>query len=142
MLRILIADDHPVIRQGIIHLLRTDPSFAPPAEAATRAETLAQVEAYQPDLVVMNTTLVDANSLEVLITLKRLQPALRIILLHPEPDPDFTRRALECGADGIVTKLEPDEELLAAIRAVTRREVYISTATAILMGGGSAPSPT
>ena len=142
MLRVLIADDHPVIRQGVIHLLRTDPSFAPPAEAATRAETLAQATAYQPDLVVMNTTLVDADSLEVLTTLKRLQPGLRVVLLHPEPDPAFARQALDCGADGIVTKQEPDEELLAAIRAVARHETYVSAATAALMDGKSEPGQT
>ena len=135
MLRLLIADDHPVIRQGIIHLLRSEPGFDRPAEAATRAETLAQVTAHQPDLLIMNTTLVDADSLEMVVAVKRLQPALRIVLLHPEPEPDFTRRALACGADGIVTKLEPDEELLAALHAVARGEISISAATAKLMNG-------
>lgn len=137
MLRVLIADDHPVVRQGIINLLRTVPDFARPAEAATRAETLALVAAYQPHVVVMNTTLADADSIEVLQTIKALAPDLPVILLHPEPDPVFTRRALDSGAKGVVTKQSPEEELLAAIRAVTRGRIFVASAVAALMNGQS-----
>ena len=135
MLRILIADDHPVVRQGVRNLLREAGGFAPPLEAATRAEVLALVRADPPDLVVMNTTLIDTDSIDALRAIKQLQPALPVILLHPDPDPDFARLALANGASGIVTKLSPDEEILTAIRTVAAGGVYVCALLAARMNG-------
>lgn len=136
MLRILIADDHPVVRQGVRNLLRAAGGFAEPDEAATRAEVLEKVLAAPPDIVVMNTTLVDTNSIECLQAIKRLQPDLPVILLHPEPDPDYARRALASGASGVVTKLSPDDEILTAIRTVAAGGTYVGALLAAQMNIG------
>lgn len=135
MLRILMADDHPVVRQGFRNLLRNAGGFAPPLEAATCAAVLALVQADPPDMVVMNTTLLDADSLETLRAIKQMRPALPVILLHPEPDPDYARQALASGASGIVTKLSPDEELLVAIRTVAAGGAYVCALLAARMNG-------
>jgi DNA-binding NarL/FixJ family response regulator len=132
---VLIADDHPVVRKGVRSLLREHPAFGEPREAATTAETLAMVEAEPLDVVVMNTTLLDADSLEVLRRIKALRPELPVILLHPEPDPAFARAALAGGAAGIVTKAEHEDELLKAIEAALAAKTYLGAAIAARMNG-------
>lgn len=124
-----------MVRQGFRNLLRAAGGFAPPDEAATCDEVLTLVRTNPPDLVVMNTTLVDAASLEALQAIKRLQPALPVILLHPEPDPDYARRALASGAAGVITKLAPDEELLTAIQTVANGGTYVCSLLAARLNG-------
>lgn len=134
---VVIADDHPVVRKGVRSLLREAIGFSEPLEAATRDETLALIQMHQPDVVVMNTTLVDADSLEVLRAIHALRPNLPVILLHPEPDPAFARTALANGAAGIITKADHDAELVLAIRAVVATGRYVCAAIAARMNDES-----
>lgn len=141
MLTVLIADDHPVVRKGVRHILRDAGDIGEIYEAATWEETVDGVGVHKPDVVVMNTTLVDANSLEVLLILKHRFPGLPVILYHPEADPEFARRALQYGADGVVTKLAPGQELVNAVRTAAAAGIYICTVLAAKMNDLSGLGP-
>jgi two-component system invasion response regulator UvrY len=137
MLRVLIADDHPIVRMGVRNLLRKLPEIAELLEAATKDETLETVRDARLDLVVMNTTLVDADAIEVLRSIKKLQPELPVILLHPEPDSVFARLALANGAAGIVTKAGAESELVMAIRVAAEGGVYVCSTIMARMNGSN-----
>jgi two-component system, NarL family, invasion response regulator UvrY len=92
-------------------------------------------------VVVMNTTLVDANTLEVLLDLKHHFPGLPVVLYHPEADPEFARRALNHGADGIVAKIGPGRELINAVHTVAAAGVYVCTVLAAKMNDASGYGP-
>jgi two-component system, NarL family, invasion response regulator UvrY len=141
MLTILIADDHPVVRKGVRHILREAAEIGEIYETATWEETLDGVGTYKPDVVVMNTTLVDANSLEVLLILKQKFPGLPVILYHPDADPEFARRALQYGADGVVTKLSPGQELVNAVHTAATAGIYVCTVLAAKMNDLSGFGP-
>lgn len=132
-MRVLIADDHPVVRKGVRAVLAEMTGIEDIHEAATKNETLEKVVACQPTLVIMNTTLVDANSIEVLRAIKRIRPQTTVILLHPVPDPQFTTIALASGASAVITKLGQVGELAKAIEATKGDGVYIGADIAALM---------
>ena len=133
MLSVLVADDHPVVRKGVRNILREAAGITEVYEAATADETLDRIARYQPDVVVMNTTLADANTLSVLLELRHQFPELPVVLFHPEADPDFARRALAYGANGIVTKLADAEELVKAVQTVAASETYLCSVLAAMM---------
>ncbi len=135
LLVVLIADDHPIVREGVRNVLRGAARFAVPEEAATRDETLAIVLAVRLDVVVMNTTLLDADSIDVLKSIKLLKPDLPVIMLHPTPDVEFARLALSNGASGIITKEDGEGELVSAILAAADAGEYICAAITALMNG-------
>jgi two-component system invasion response regulator UvrY len=136
-MRVLVADDHPVVRKGVKNVLREIAGITEIEEAATREETLEKIETSQPDIVIMNTTLVDAYCIEVLQQIKKLQPHTPVILLHPEPDAAFAASALASGASGIVTKLDEPEALVEAIETVALGGTYVSATIKSLMNGGN-----
>jgi two-component system, NarL family, invasion response regulator UvrY len=141
MLSVLIADDHPIVRKGVRSILRDAADIGPVYEAATWEETVAQAEACQPDVVVLNTTLVDANTLDVLLDLKHRFPDLPVVLYHPDADPEFARRALSYGADGVVAKIGPGQELINAVHTVAAEGVYVCTVLAAKMKDTSGYGP-
>jgi len=134
-MRVLIADDHPVVREGVKNVLRQMSGITEVDEANDRAETLEKVVSSHPDIVIMNTTLVDADALEVLQQIKRLQPDLPVILLHPEPDMELATLALARGASGVITKLDDAEALVEAIEAAVHGGTYVSAAIKAHMNG-------
>ncbi len=91
----------------------------------------------RPDIVIMNTTLVDADALEVLQQIKRLQPDLPVILLHPEPDMDLATLALARGASGVFTKLDYPETQIEAVEVAVHGGTYGSAASKALANGSN-----
>ena len=115
--------------------LQQVPGITEFVEAATREETLEKLEACRPDVVIMNTTLVDAYSIEVLQQIKRLQPSVPVILLHPEPDAVYAALALANGASGIITKLGSAGELIEAVEITVGGGIYVGADIKALMNG-------
>ena len=122
---ILLADDHAVLRAGLRLLLAGQADLAVVGEAATGIETLTLAEKYQPDLILLDVSMPALGGLDALPMLRKLAPDARILILTMYDDPEYLRQALQSGASGYVLKKAADTELLSAIRAVLRGEVYV-----------------
>jgi len=124
-IRILIADDHAVLRAGLRLLLNNQPDMQAVGEASTARETLEKAANLQPDVILLDITMPDMSGLRILRALQERAPLARILVLTMHADEDYLREALRLGAVGYVVKSAADQELLAAIRAVMRGDVYI-----------------
>jgi two-component system response regulator NreC len=123
--RILLADDHAVLRSGLRLLLTSAKDYEVVGEASSGTETLSLAERLQPDLILLDLSMPALGGLDALPALRKLVPSARILILTMHDDPQYLRQALKQGASGYVLKKAADSELLSAIRAVLRGEVYI-----------------
>lgn len=123
--RILLADDHAVLRAGLRLLLNSQPDLAVVGETASGLEALDLAAAQQPDLILLDLSMPGLDGLEALPQLRRRAPQARILILTMHEDPQYLRQALKYGAAGYVLKKAADVELLSAVRAVLRGEVYV-----------------
>ena len=123
--RVLIVDDHAVVRSGIRLLLEQEPDIEPVGEAGTGREAVFQARALRPDVVLMDVVMPDQTGLEVLPTLLHEQPEMKVMLLSMQDDPRYVREAFEAGASGYVLKEAADAEVVAAIREIARGGRYV-----------------
>jgi DNA-binding NarL/FixJ family response regulator len=114
-MRILLADDQPKVRLGLRLLLEQEEWASVVGEAAETKSLLAQVEATQPDLVLLDWSLHRSGRLDLLSELRGCCPRLAVVVLSGQPEAE--RDALDAGADAFVSKADPPERLLAAIRS-------------------------
>jgi DNA-binding NarL/FixJ family response regulator len=139
--RILLADDHAVLRTGLRLLLSSQDGFSVVGEASTGTETLSLAEKLQPDLILLDLSMPALGGLEALPVLRRLSPEARILILTMHDDPQYLRQALKNGAAGYVLKKAADIELLSAVRAVMRGEVYVHPALTRVLLEDVLPTP-
>lgn len=123
--RVLLADDHAVLRSGLRLLLTSQDEYDVVGEASSGTETLALAQQLQPDLILLDLSMPSLGGLDALPTLRKLTPSARILILTMHDDPQYLRQALKHGASGYVLKKAADAELLSAMRAVLRGEVYV-----------------
>ena len=123
--RVLLADDHAVLRSGLRLLLTSQNEFEVVGEASSGVETLSLAEQLQPDLILLDLSMPALGGLDALPTLRKLVPSTRILILTMHDDPQYLRQALKHGASGYVLKKAADAELLSAMRSVLRGEVYV-----------------
>lgn len=123
--RVLLADDHAVLRTGLRLLLAGQNEFEVVAEASTGAEALSLSEKLQPDLILLDLSMPGLGGMDVLPTLRKMTPSAKILILTMHDDPQYLRQALKYGASGYVLKKAADAELISAIRAVLRGEMYV-----------------
>ncbi len=121
----LLADDHAVLRSGLRLLLTSQNEFEVVGEASSGTETLFLAEQLQPDLILLDLSMPVLGGLDALPTLLKLVPYARILILTMHDDPQYLRQALEHGASGYVLKKAADTELISAIHAILRGEVYV-----------------
>lgn len=126
MLKILIADDHAVVRGGLRQFLSTAADCRIVGEASSGRETLALVKAEDWDLLLLDIGLPDVNGLEVLKRVKRQKPALPVLVFSMFAEDDYAVTALAAGAAGYLPKDSAPEEILEAIRRSGRGERYLS----------------
>lgn len=126
--RVLLADDHTLLRAGLRSLLEELPGIEVVAEAADGREALALVEAHRPDVVLMDIAMPHLNGLDVAARLRQEQPEVNILILSMYKDEAYVRRAILAGAAGYLLKDSDTEELGLALRAVARGETYLSPA--------------
>lgn len=138
--RIVIADDHAVLRSGLKLLLNAQEDMRVVGEATNGPETLAAVRDYAPDLLLLDITMPKTDGLQVLQQVKRAHPHVRVLVLTMHEEEGYLRRALEAGAAGYCPKSAADSELLSAIRAVMRGNVYIHPAHAKILIDKMLPS--
>ena len=117
-LRIVVVDDHPIVREGLQALFDTVPDIDVVAEAADAATALREVTLTRPDVVLLDVHLPGPSGLEVMISLRRASPRTRIVLLTMDDDADTVVTAVRLGADGYLVKGARQAEILRAVRAV------------------------
>ncbi|MBI1802024.1 MAG: response regulator transcription factor [Chloroflexi bacterium] len=124
-LRVLLADDHAIVREGVRMILNAQPDLVVVGEASNGNEVLSLAQTLKPDLVVMDIGMPGKNGLEATRALKQLQPHLPIVILTMHEDEDYFFRVLAAGAAGYVLKGAGSDELLSAIRAIQQGGVYL-----------------
>lgn len=124
-IRLLIVDDHTIVRQGLIALLEDEADLHVVGQAGTAQEALVLVEARRPDLVLLDITLPDLSGLEVTRRIVRTWPEIRVLILTMHEEEAFFFEALRAGAAGYILKGADSEELLYAIHAVCEGGVYL-----------------
>jgi len=123
--RILLADDHPMLRAGLAMLIEAEADLAVVAEAADGIEAVEKARALKPDIVILDLTMPRLSGLEALREIRRDSPETKILVLTMHDDPAYGRTVLGAGAMGYVTKKAADRELLLAIRTVRAGRPFV-----------------
>ena len=129
-LRILIAEDHPLYRKGMISLLQSIPEFEVVGEASTGEEAVARASQLQPEVILMDLQMPEVNGIEATRRILRESPNIRVLMVTLFEDDDSVFMALRAGARGYVLKDADEEEMVLSIRAVGRGEAIFSPAVA------------
>ena len=143
--RILIADDHQIVRDGLRTMFQDEPEFEVIAEASDGRRTVELARELSPDVVIMDITMPDLNGIEATRQIKAERPEVRIVALSMHPERQFVSEMLRAGASGYLLKDCPFDELAAAIRTAVTGEVYLSPkVAAVVVRGyvGGAPNAT
>lgn len=127
-IRILIADDHAVVRSGLRALLRADPGLEVVGEAEDGTETLRLTETLRPDLVLLDITMPPENGIQTAKLLKEKHPELIVLFLTMHEDEGLLHEALRAGAAGYVIKRAEESEILRAIHAASHGDIYVHPA--------------
>jgi DNA-binding NarL/FixJ family response regulator len=125
-LRIMLVDDHPLIREAVGHLIAACPDFELVGEAADGEECLARVEEFRPDILVLDIAMPQLNGEQTARELRLRYPALKIIALSAYADRQFVRAMSKAGVRGYVLKSASGRELIGALRAVAQGKHYLS----------------
>lgn len=125
MIKVLIADDHPIVRQGLKQILAQEPDMTVTAEAQTSQEVLELVGRSQWDVLVLDISMPGRGGLDVLKEVRRQYPKRPVLILSMHPEDQYAIRALRAGASGYLTKESAPDELVAAIRKIVRGGKYI-----------------
>jgi two-component system, NarL family, response regulator NreC len=123
--RILIVDDHAVVRSGLRLLLQAEEGLEPVGEAGTAREALVEARALKPDVILMDVVMPDGSGLDVIPTLLHERPETKVLMLSMQDDPQYVRQAFAAGASGYVLKEAADTEVVAAVREVARGGRYV-----------------
>lgn len=126
--RVLVVDDHPIMRQGYFQLISLQPDLEMCGEAADVQEALRQVEATRPDLAIVDISLKDSSGIELMKQLRARDPNLRMLVVSMHDESLFAERALHAGASGYINKEETTEKLIDALRHVMNGKIFLSPA--------------
>jgi len=129
-MRILIADDHPIVRQGLKQAIADSSDMVVAGEACDGQEVLEQVRKNDYDVVLLDISMPGGNGLDILKQLKSQKPELAILVLSMHPEEQYAVRVLKAGASGYITKARAPEELISAIRTVAFGRKYVSSSLA------------
>jgi DNA-binding NarL/FixJ family response regulator len=151
VIRVLLADDHPVVRAGLRQILAEAPDVAVVGEAGDGPGVVDQVAATRPDVVLLDVTMPGASFVTLLRNLKRNHPRVALLILSVHPEDQYAVRAFRAGAAGYLSKERSPELLLAAIRKVAGGGCYVPDSVAERLvtrlggdgeGGGGEPHET
>jgi DNA-binding NarL/FixJ family response regulator len=126
-IRIVLADDHKIVRDGLRKLLDQEVGIEVVGEADTGRKTIEMVRELSPDVIVMDITMPDLNGIEATSKIKKEVPATKVLCLSMHADKRFVMAVIRAGASGYLLKDCPFEELSRAIHAVARNEIYLSS---------------
>ncbi len=130
MIKILIADDHPVVRKGLKEIIEVTPDMMVGDEASNGQEALEKVRKNDFDVVLLDISMPGRSGLEILKELKSEKPELSVLILSMHPEEQYAVRVLKAGASGYLTKESAPDELIAAIRKASIGRKYVSSSLA------------
>ena len=130
MIRIIIADDHPIVRAGMKQIISEAADMSVADEAGDGRQLLTKIRAENFDVVILDITMPHIDGLDVLKQLKIERPRMPVIILSIHPESQYALRVLKAGASGYVTKTSAPDELISAVRKVHRGGKYISPSIA------------
>jgi DNA-binding NarL/FixJ family response regulator len=139
-IRVFLADDHQVVREGVKHLVNHQPDMEVVGEAADGATACAEVARLLPDLVVMDMSMPQMNGARATASIRRISPGVKVIALTVHEDKVFLRELLEAGVLGYVVKRAAAEDLIRAIRIVHGGNMYLDPAVTSFVAGNR-PDP-
>jgi two-component system invasion response regulator UvrY len=140
MIKVLIADDHTLVRKGLRQLLLDTDDIERVDEARDGKETINKIDKKDYDLVLLDISLPGRSGIDVLKQLKLLKPKLPVLILSMHPEEQYAVRALRAGASGYLTKESAPDELIDAIRKVAKGGKYITSSLAERLAGEIGPS--
>ena len=126
MIRILLADDHTLFREGLRHVLAKHPDIVVSGEASNTAELIEKVKQVQVDLIILDIAMPGRDGLAALKELRQMKPDLPILILSMYPEDQYAVRAIKAGASGYLTKNKAARELIAAVQRVASGKKYIA----------------
>ncbi len=139
--RVLIVDDHAILRDGLKSLLSVEPDIQVVGEAATGAQALKMIRQLHPDVVLMDITMPDMTGLEATEVIKKGYPEIKVIALTVHENETYLKRMMQVGASGYVVKRAAAKELTTAIRTVMKGGVYIHPSIAGHLVSAAVQSP-
>jgi len=136
MIRVLIADDHEIVRAGLRQFISDEPDIEVTGEAGSGAEVMARLRDCEFDVLVLDISMPDRNGIDVLKLLRQRFPDLPVLILSTFPEDQYAINLIRVGASGYLSKESAPEELVKAIRTVVQGRRYVSAAVAELLVGG------
>jgi DNA-binding NarL/FixJ family response regulator len=135
MIRLAIADDHPIVREGLRRIATEDAGISVAGEASTAAELFRLLGAAAVDVVLLDVSMPGATFVETLVELRERHSTVKVLVLSVHPEDQWAMRALRAGAAGYLTKDHSPEQLVQAIRRVARGGKYVSETLAEKLAG-------
>ena len=139
MIRVLLADDHAIVRAGLKEILAGTGDITVAAEATNGQEVMARIRGHDYDVVVLDMSMPGRSGIELIKQVKDEKPKLRILVLTMHSEEQYAVRALKAGASGYLTKDSAAEQLVAAIRKIAAGGAYVSPETAERLALGASP---
>lgn len=136
MIRLLIADDHPIVRAGLRRIAADHPGITVVGEAASAGEVLQRAAETPTDVILLDVSMPGPSFIEVLQMVRKEHPSVKVLVLSVHPEDQWAVRALRAGAAGYLTKDHSPEQLIEAIRKVYRGGKYVSAALAERLATG------
>ena len=127
-IKVLLVDDHPTMREGLIRVIERESDLTVCSQAACIQQALEMIESSTPDIAVVDISLGGENGIELIKDIKVRHPQLPVLVHSMHDESVYAERSLRAGAKGYISKQEPPQKLLQAIREVLRGEIFLSTA--------------
>ncbi|MDQ6662003.1 MAG: response regulator transcription factor [Chloroflexota bacterium] len=134
-IRIVLADDHTILRAGLKMMLNAQPDMVVIGEAQDGRQAISEIQRVQPDIVLMDITMPDMNGIEATRRIKKLFPEVKVLVLTMHENDEYVFQALRAGASGYMLKEAADTELITAIHVIYSGQFYLSpTAQSVMVG--------
>jgi len=127
IIRVLIADDHAIVRDGLQQLLKSQPDMEPAGEAEDGQQALERAKTLRPDVILMDIAMPRLSGIEVISLIREAVPASQVVVLSMHAKETYVQQALTAGARGYVLKASPSRDIIDAIRAAYRGEYFLSS---------------
>jgi len=134
-IRVLLADDHTILRAGLKMMLSVQPDIEIVGEASDGRQAIAEAQRVQPDVILMDITMPELNGIEATRQVKKLLPETRVLVLTMHENEEYLFQVLRAGASGYILKEAADTELISAIRSVYAGRFYLSPPAQAMMVG-------
>lgn len=128
--RVIVVDDHPIVRQGLAQMIDREPDLMVCGEAEEARSALQAIATLNPDIAVIDISLNGPSGIEILKTIRTTDPKLRVLILSMHDEMVYAERALRAGANGYIMKQEAAEMVLVALRRILGGEIYVSNRVA------------